>query len=371
MAILLVVTYHTLYTNPERGVLSQMAGYIIKAGWMGVPIFFVLSGFLISLPFFKGRQANPDFWYQRGYALRRIAKIMPPFYLSLLIGVIGCLWHHDWAGIDAAWKWGTGLANFIPTPESFSPFYWSLIIEVHFYILLPLFFFFTRKLSVSATALLIFFVLLLIPMIARHFTWSPGVLIWPDEHALLRIDWLLNRFPCQLDYFAYGVLFSGIYVGMGPVREKVPALSLFGYAGAALLVLTMLLWGAWTTEFAIDSHPTRWSIEIAHLLPAISSLLLLFFLFDRRALGSRFLSARWLSFIGIVSYEWFLFHGPFVRWFYDHYGDAHGNLFAYLWRVVTPLILSFGFSVLVYRFFSLPIINWVRNYLKTSVASPN
>jgi hypothetical protein len=55
VAILLVVSYHALYTNPASGLLSRLAGDVFTAGWMGVPIFFVLSGFLISYPFFKGR----------------------------------------------------------------------------------------------------------------------------------------------------------------------------------------------------------------------------------------------------------------------------------------------------------------------------
>jgi peptidoglycan/LPS O-acetylase OafA/YrhL len=75
------------------------------------------------------------------------------------------------------------------------------------------------------------------------------------------------------------------------------------------------------------------------------------------------LSLGWLRFTGIVSYEWFLFHGPFVQWFHSHIGATHGNVAAYLARTVLPLVLSFGFSVLVYRYFSLPILNRVREWL--------
>ena len=84
IAILMVVILHTFYVNETRSVAEWVLGYVIPAGWVGVPIFFVLSGFLISLPFFTGRQANADFWYPKGYARRRLAKIMPPFYLSIL-----------------------------------------------------------------------------------------------------------------------------------------------------------------------------------------------------------------------------------------------------------------------------------------------
>ena len=104
VAILLVVSYHTLYTNPAHdGLSAQLAGYAINAGWMGVPIFFVLSGFLISYPFFQKRVDNPQFWYQRGYASRRLAKILPPFYLSIIL-FMGFYWwqFHDPAYFKSA-----------------------------------------------------------------------------------------------------------------------------------------------------------------------------------------------------------------------------------------------------------------------------
>jgi peptidoglycan/LPS O-acetylase OafA/YrhL len=364
VAILLVVSFHTLYTNPADGVLARLMGYVFTAGWMGVPIFFVLSGFLISFPFFKGRKAEPAFWYQRGYASRRMGKILPPFYLSVVISVAICLLFHDWVGLDSAWKWATGLANFIETPTSFSPFYWSLIVESHFYLLLPLLFWMTRGRTVTTTATILFLFLFLVPLLARYLTWPAGMTVWPDAARLSTCEWLFRRFPCQLDYFAYGVLFAGIYVALETGTAQLRPLSLFGYAGAALMIATLLLWGIWAREFDIRAHPTRWSVEISHFLPALSALLLLFFIFDRENFGTRCLSLNWLRFTGIISYEWFLFHGPVVRWFQTHTGPSHGSLMAYAFRTILPLMISFVLSAMVYRLFSLPILNHIRNRLK-------
>lgn len=365
-AILLVVGYHALYTNPAHGLIARLIGYVITAGWMGVPIFFVLSGFLISFPFFKGRLENPQFWWQRGYAWRRLAKILPPFYLSLLLSILPCFWTHDWSNLDYAWKWATGLANFIETPTTFSPFYWSLIIESHFYILLPLLFWLLRGRDASATAGIMFALLFFLPLIARQLTWPSGVTVWPSENTAATCGFLFARFPCQLDYFAYGVLFAGIYAGLREAGTQARALSVFGYAGVLLMGVTLVFWGFWSAEFGIRALPARWSVEIAHLLPALAAMLMLFFIFDRNNLGSRFFSLGWLRFIGIVSYEWFLFHGPFVRWFHEHIGPTQGNVLAYFARTMLPLILSFVFSVLIYRYFSLPILNHVRQRLKST-----
>lgn len=368
MAILLVVAFHTLYINPAHGVGARLAGYVIAAGWMGVPIFFVLSGFLISYPFFQRRQADPQFWHQRGYARRRLAKILPPFYLSIVL-FLGFYWmqFHDPAYLNSAWKWATGLANFVLIPVDFNLSYWSLLVESHFYLMLPLLFWLTRGRTVRTTTVILFLILFTVPLMARHFTWPTGIYVWPDyqDTVTKQLQLGLARFPCQLDYFAWGVAFAGVYVALGAVREQVRALSLFGYAGAALLLVTLVCWGLWARQFDIRAHPTRWSVELSHFLPALAAMLLLFFVFDPQSLGARVFGWAPLRFTGIISYEWFLFHGPVVNWFQAQFpGQTHGSVLAYAWKTLVPLAVTFGFSVLVYRWFSLPILNRVRDGLK-------
>jgi len=367
LAILLVVASHTFYTNPEHGWWSRAAGYIFVAGWMGVPMFFGLSGFLIAYPFFKGRHEDSRFWYPSGYGQRRVAKILPPFYLSIVL-FLGFYWwtEHDPEYFTAAWKWATGLANLVPIPVPFNLSYWSLIVESHFYIFLPVLFWLTRGLSVRRASVVLFGLLFLVPMIVRHFTWPAGLNVLPDYTTDLNkeITLKLTRFPCQLDYFAWGVGFAGVFVLLAPAREHLRPLGLFGYLGVLLMIVTLLFWGYWSERFGARAQPTRWSVEIGHLLPAVASFLMLFFAFDPECTGTRLLSARWLRFTGIVSYEWFLFHGPIVAWFHYHNGPTHGSVLAYAWRTIVPLSVTFGFSVLVYRLFSLPILNCVRNRLK-------
>ncbi|HSY18386.1 MAG TPA: acyltransferase [Candidatus Acidoferrales bacterium] len=367
VAILLVVAYHALYSNPADGVLARVAGYIIAAGWMGVPFFFVLSGFLISYPFFKKRQADPQFWYQRGYASRRIAKILPPFYLSILLFIgFYAVQGLDTAYLKSALLWATGLGNFVVVEPLFNGSYWSLIVESHFYLLLPLLFWLTRGRTVRTTTVVLFLILFTVPLVARYFTWPEGLLVSPEYADPLGryLSMAQARFPCQLDYFAWGAAFAGIYVALGTAREKLGALSMLGYAGGALMLVVLLFWGSWGDQFDIRGHPTRWSVEIAHLLPPVAAMLMLFFVFDPASVGARFFSLSWLRFTGIISYEWFLFHGPVIAWFHEHTGPSHGSVLAYAWRTLVPLALTFAFSALVYRYFSLPILHQVRDRLK-------
>ena len=363
------MSYHTLYTNPAHdGLSAQLAGYAINAGWMGVPIFFVLSGFLISYPFFQKRVDNPQFWYQRGYASRRLAKILPPFYLSIIL-FMGFYWwqFHDPAYFKSAWMWATGLAHFMAIPVPFNLSYWSLIVEAHFYIMLPLLFWVTRGLDSSRTTLCVFAVLFLGPALVRCFMWPANLYVIPPfpDPVAIQMGGKLGRFPSFLDYFSWGVLFAGIYAGIEKTRALLRPLSLLGYGGGLLMVLLLLYWGYWENQYGIRACPTRWSTELSHWLPGLAALLLLFFVFDERSLGARFFGAAPLRFTGIISYEWFLFHGPVVNWFKTHGSEhANGNVLIYAWKTFLPLALTFGFSVLVYRYFSLPILNRVRQSLR-------
>ncbi len=145
VAILMVVVYHTFFTNPAAGSLSRFFGLLFNTGGMGVPIFFVLSGFLISYPFFRQREKDPQSWYVKGYVRRRAGKIIPPFYLSIVIFVVYyAVRFSDPAYLLAGLQWSVGLANFIHPAAIIPAPYWSLIVEVHFYILLPVFFLVTK-----------------------------------------------------------------------------------------------------------------------------------------------------------------------------------------------------------------------------------
>lgn len=78
MAILMVVAFHLVhYLNPKRGVLVELLCAVIGSGNWGVTIFFALSGFLISHPFWKRKMQGLPV-VPNGYAKRRFWKIYPP-----------------------------------------------------------------------------------------------------------------------------------------------------------------------------------------------------------------------------------------------------------------------------------------------------
>jgi peptidoglycan/LPS O-acetylase OafA/YrhL len=355
IAILMVVAYHTFYTNPAGGEAARRVHGLIQTGWMGVPIFFVLSGFLISFPFIKRRAGDPHFYCSGGYFQRRAGKVIPPYFLSIVLFTIYYVFRFsDYTYLRDALHWALGLTNFIRAERGFNC-YWSLLVEIHFYLLLPLGFFLTRGWSARRTVIALFFLLFTGPLLARQWT-------WPEQGSLPEILFVMVRFPCQLDYFAWGILFAGIWAPLSHSGPEFRALSILGYAGVVLLMVCSMLFGLWGELFDLHSHPTRWSTEAYHLLPGAAVFLLLFFAFDPGCFGARVLSHSALRFVGLVSYEWFLFHQPVVQYFAEWVGPTNGSVIRYAVKTALPLVLTFGFSGAVFFYFSRPLLNRIRNF---------
>ncbi len=148
MAILLVVLYH-----------ADIPG--ISGGYVGVDVFFVISGFVISGVLLRERQANGRTSLRSFYG-RRARRIIPAATLVIVVTVIaafhflGPLTGHDTA-VDGQWA-AVFLANFhfaasqtnylaSQQPPSALQNYWSLAVEEQFYIIYPTIFLVTARLA--------------------------------------------------------------------------------------------------------------------------------------------------------------------------------------------------------------------------------
>lgn len=123
VAVLLVLLYHTGIS-------------LAKFGWVGVDLFFVLSGFLISGLLFAEYKKRGSIDFKR-FFIRRGLKIYPAFYIFVLATLLAQVAFHKSVGT---------LRQYLSESlyvQNYGPFIWrhtwSLAIEEHFYILLPIF----------------------------------------------------------------------------------------------------------------------------------------------------------------------------------------------------------------------------------------
>ncbi|MCM2476175.1 acyltransferase [Rhizobium sp. CG5] len=133
LAILLVMLVH-LPLNATPGVLVTVREY----GWLGVDIFFVLSGYLIGTQLFKEvtRTGAVDF---KSFYLRRAFRIFPAFFVVLgLYALVPVL--RDNPAMQPLWKFATFTVNLGFDPREGNAFSqaWTLAVEEQFYLVLPL-----------------------------------------------------------------------------------------------------------------------------------------------------------------------------------------------------------------------------------------
>ncbi len=135
-AILLVLISHgKMYLRP----LIPQAEFLSIGGFLGVELFFVLSGFLIGGILIKmADSGNFTFSSVRKFWRRRWFRTLPNYYLILLINILlSILLFHDFT--KEYFSYFLFLQNFVtPHPRIFEEA-WSLSVEEWFYILLPVF----------------------------------------------------------------------------------------------------------------------------------------------------------------------------------------------------------------------------------------
>jgi len=115
---------------------ANISPFFTRIGWVGVDLFFVLSGFLISGLLFGEwqRRHSIDF---RKFLTRRGLKIYPAFYIYLLLTAITShFWFHAVSTSNRYLHEVFFVQNYEPGVWDHT---WSLAVEEHFYIFLPIF----------------------------------------------------------------------------------------------------------------------------------------------------------------------------------------------------------------------------------------
>jgi peptidoglycan/LPS O-acetylase OafA/YrhL len=310
-----------------------------------VVLFFCLSGFLISWPFWKRKFAQAGEVVPTGYASRRFWKIYPPMALSiLLLTPIYILISHDGSFLEMAAKWLTGFSFLLPVSGKLNPVLWTLVIEVQFYAVLPLVFLAFNKLPAKACLWVIPIVFLMIPVCFRYWTGlSPA-------HS----PEINTHFPSGLDAFFLGILLAGLE-NAGLVKRSWANL---GFMGLVLWATALVLNG-WGQVHSQSLNPAN--AAVLDWTEKIGSSCLLCYIANPRHPFALALCAPWLRWCGIISYEWYLFHQPAVLWARQAFGAANGAWPKYLSIIVGSAAISLILSASVYRFFSLPILRYGRS----------
>jgi peptidoglycan/LPS O-acetylase OafA/YrhL len=281
-----VLLFHTV--DVSRGVTdTNLLAPILRNGWLGVDLFFVLSGFVIALNYHDRLQCSPAKRY-REFLWARVARLYPVHLVCLLCS--GAMWlvaksRHIALNNNDDWYWSLDafvrnifMIHYWTFPPKFSwngPA-WSISCEWLAYILAPTLAILGRRLSASVVVITAMPIALL----------SAGAMVFQLQSHLAAADGLVR---IAVEFVAGW----GLYLAHR--RFRVPTrLTGIGSTVAVLGAGVFLTFG--TTQGAVPNWAT---------LPFS---LLIFCLANGGGLIGRLLSTRWLLFWGRASYSVYMSH---------------------------------------------------------------
>ena len=326
-------------------------------GWLGVDLFFVLSGFLIT-EILLNSLGRPG--YLRNFYIRRVLRIFPLFYLALVLFLL-VLPATGGMGLDTSyytgnqfWLW-TYLQNWLfifkePHGDKILLHTWSLAVEEQFYLVWPLLILAFRS---PRRLLWVMMALLLLVAFSRYLVWSFKVedLAYSSLYTFTRIDGLcIGSMVAILQKINPGflkkyntlivLLMAGINFGFYFINNRsgftLPYLAFAGYTTFAVLFGLLV--------YESVSQP-------ATFIP-------------------RLLNNRPLKFFGRISYGLYVWHWPLYILLFDRCRDwlsaqGTGTLrMAELLSATACTGAAVLLSLLSYRYFEQPFLRLKERFTR-------
>ncbi len=289
---------------------------LLANGDHGVSLFFSLSGFLLGIPFWKAIISGEPLPRLKVYTIRRLARIMPAYYVTLTILIIlSGLWRVPGSFVDIFLHY-TFLFNF----TEFSIFsinkpFWTVAVEVQFYILLPFIFMLIRKLSswMAITALCLIgggaytahYYLMNTVSSILPWPYSPW-LTWIRPYGAVLHHSLLANLPIFLLGFIAGYLFLWIKEQEDKHQEKIQWVSECVFWVCLIGIFLMINTGL---EDSVRIPCAPYGFPVVPLLITIVIIAAPF-----SSVANRCLDSFPLRLLGIISYGIYLYHVPCLNW---------------------------------------------------------
>jgi peptidoglycan/LPS O-acetylase OafA/YrhL len=317
IAVLLVLWYH-IWEISWQPAPAPWLQWIPETGFIGVHLFFFLSGFVITFPFVRAQLAGEPLPTWGHFAWRRFIKIVPSYLLSIVVAyAIG----YDVLCRGGAAPWQEILTHLLfihtwwqSTYGSINGVLWTLAVEVEFYLIFPLVWWcFSRRPLVTVVVMI---------AIAELWRMHAAQCCFADQMPLL-----VENLPGYLDIFACGMLSAWLFARFGhhlrtpSVSPVMPLLAIAGVWLLSTLLIEMFNHRTdpqWQTALQIYTRPL-YGLSFAAI-----------------AIGSLAAPRAWqlllanppLRFLAIISYNLYLYHQLVAREMVNHLipgytGDPH------------------------------------------------
>ena len=325
----------------ELGSLHFDVHPLVTIGWVGVDLFFVLSGFLLATHVLERLERGP--FDLRGYLEARCRRVFPAYWAQLLLLLAAAF------VVGGTWPaWSRYLWLHVPMLHNISPdasfainaVYWTLPIEFGFYLCLP----WVGLRLAEAQALPPIAQagrLALIALGAIVLTWTYRYFAFEayrsaPVHSLI---WAASQLPGSFDQFTLGAVAAA---GLRAWRKAAPragarASTPLVLGGLAGVVALMYYLDAIHREFW-SGHPAlfMWHTFTAACIAALVVGIALGGGFARAVFGNRV-----VVFLGTVSYSTYLWHYQVANWVHASFPGARSDLGVFaLYAVPCVIVVS-------------------------------
>lgn len=295
IAVILVFLHHFW----PRAYLTHSVFNLARMGWIGVDMFFVLSGFLITGILLDTRGESN---YFKGFYARRTLRIFPLYYASLAaIVLVMTVTKHGVVYHDMVSNWGSPIWFFAylgnvraamqgawPRLDFFNPL-WSLQVEEQFYLLYPLL---VALCSTKHLKAVLSTIIILSPLLR--------VIVWYQFPNNPYINYVL--LPCRMDGLAWGGLIT-VKLREGARLPKLYLSAIVATLGIIAAVLFLSLSGySWARP---QNQVFGYSISAFAF-----AMLLVWTLSASRQSSAPWLRNRVLVYVGTISYGMYLLQMP-------------------------------------------------------------
>lgn len=315
----------------------------VPGGYVGVDVFFVISGFLISSHLLEAIERDGRVGFAQFYA-RRARRILPASFVVAGLTAVAVVAFFPPLGVERVLRDALATVLYVPNvwfaaqntdylaDHSPSPYqhYWSLGVEEQFYLIWPL-------------------LLLLLALLVRRRRAGVAVGIAVLAAVSFAACILLTQFQQPLAFFLLptrawellvGALVGALVLGRVPVLKPWVA-AVGGWLGVAMIVAAAIRFD--------DATPFPGA---AAMLPVAGTAAVIYFGTGRPAGGpAAVLSVRPMQFIGLISYSLYLVHWPLLV-----VPEAAAGEPLELWAtVLLGIVLALPLAYLLYRFVEEPL----------------
>ena len=349
VAIILVMQLHMLTFTMAMNEMGapEWVIRILRYGWAGVEIFFVMSAYLLTSNLLRHRGESN---LTSAFYIRRALRILPLYWILLLIGSLARAWWLSSGGEEQFWLWAyqppmifyvlflqnwiTGWVG-VPFAHFYSPT-WSLAVEEHFYLGLPLLIAWLspRRLFWLALALIVSGPIIRACLVNTH--GPAAAYYWSIAH---------------MDAFCWGMLLAlAQHVRPDLLKQLSPRQS--ALAAAALIVIA---------SFAAPEMRNYKDTTLGVTLAALAGALALLAAIQSRAAPAKtptFLTNS-LAWCGRRCYSLYLLHMPIMGMIFIAAGWTSPPLASDggLPIIMIAVVATFFIAALTYRWIELPVMS--------------